>query len=88
MSRKPKKSKQISEEELTALHKRIQDRKRDLFNELISSVAAPGGLDDLEAVNTLFNAAASKEEALQRVSGTVGEMMRQIAIKRKAGQLK
>jgi hypothetical protein len=84
MTKKPKKTKELTEAELEAVNAQITARKKELFNELIRAVARPGGLDDLEAVATRFDAAGRQEDALNRVHGTIGMLMMHKAQQNKA----
>lgn len=88
MATKKIKSKALSEEEIAALEAQIKARKRELLNSVITALAAPGALNDLDAASTLLDVSQRQEEALNRVSATIGAIMFQRAREVKEKQRK
>lgn len=78
-----KKAKALKEQELEALHKKVQERKRDLLNEVLANVSAADVFGQADKMHAVLDKASKEEEALSRIAGTIGEIMRQIAVKRR-----
>lgn len=68
------------EQVLEELNTQITVKKRALMDELFTAITHETALNDLEATHKRLDVLAVKEDALNRVKGSIGTIMMQIAL--------